>query len=113
MKKIETLDDMVKALGGGIGLAPLLGISPQSISNWKRKKVIPSRQRLSLILLLKERGLAFAPELFGLESRDLKILEKKPSRRSRGRQRSVRQQNVKPDPVQPVLPHVPEEIPAE
>lgn len=57
MKTLSTIDAIIKELGGTFAAADIMGVSPQAVSNWKKKKKFPAQTYLPLKSVLKHRGL--------------------------------------------------------
>lgn len=49
--KLSPAEIVIEAFGGTVKMAEILGVSPQSVSNWKsRKGVVPAKYRQDLAL---------------------------------------------------------------
>ena len=65
VEQVNTPSEIIDALGGNSKLAPLVGLKPNAIGNW-RVKGIPARYYLRLSELLSKRGLTAPPKVFGM-----------------------------------------------
>lgn len=63
--EIGTTVDVMKALGGVLGVRDLTGGSYRQVENWSRARTFPSRYFLVMIAALKRKGLSAKPELWG------------------------------------------------
>lgn len=66
-KHIETVAQLVSALGGTTAVANWLDVVPSTISNWKEHGQIPTGWHLQLYLECQRRELSVAPGLFGIK----------------------------------------------
>jgi DNA-binding transcriptional regulator YdaS (Cro superfamily) len=62
---LQTVDDVIKALGETQKAADLLGVVPSAVSNWKARGKFPSDKFLAITAVLKDRGKRVSPVLFG------------------------------------------------
>lgn len=70
-KMIETVGDIVAALGGTGKTASLLGVGGSAVSNWLREGEIPRAHHLPLYLALNMRGLRVNLDVFQIPERIL------------------------------------------
>lgn len=82
MYDINTIDDLVDALGGDSVLAESLGISQPAVANWKVRQQIGAGWHMRLFARLAELGMTVNPTVFGLsEIEGRAIFTKRPQRR--------------------------------
>lgn len=62
---LETVDQIIEALGGTNKVAAALGVGPSAISNWKARGRIPSEQYFVIKSALHAGGKEPAPAIFG------------------------------------------------
>lgn len=62
---LETVDQVIKALGGTFKAAAVANVGPSAVSNWKSRGRIPSDRFLLISAALERDGKKPAPELFG------------------------------------------------
>lgn len=65
---LDTVDDIIEALGGTHKAAATLGVGPSAISNWKARGRIPTERYFVITDALRENGKTAAQTLFGFES---------------------------------------------
>lgn len=87
-KPLNTVKDVVDALGGPTFLGDQLGIGQNAVSNWKIRNQIPSGWHLRVYLGVRQVGMEVDPSVFGLES--LAALEPPPGKRKRRPQATAR-----------------------
>ena len=63
--KIETVSDLIDALGGVTAAAKGLDVVPSAVTNWRRRGYVPSLQILKIQRLAKRKRWKLADELFG------------------------------------------------
>ncbi|CAN1724411.1 protein of unknown function [Hyphomicrobium sp. 1Nfss2.1] len=80
-KRIETVAQLVTALGGTTALANWLDVVPSTVSNWKEHDRIPPGWHLQLYLECRTRELSVAPGLFGIKENS--VTDAPPARPSR------------------------------
>lgn len=71
MYDINSIGELVDALGGDTKVAHWLGISQPAVAAWKIRKHIPTGWHVRLLAELKKRGLSVNPEVFGLSEDDV------------------------------------------
>jgi len=62
---LETVDQVVEALGGTFKAAAAANVVPSAVSNWKTRRRIPSDRFFVISDALKRRGKKVSPEIFG------------------------------------------------
>lgn len=62
---LETVDDVIEALGGSAAVASLLGFRTSAVSNWKERGRIPAGKFQLISEALEPRGLRVALSVFG------------------------------------------------
>lgn len=62
---IQTVGDLIKRLGGPAKASPVLGKSPQNITNWQRAGAIPSKHFLVHQQALTAIGVTAPASLWG------------------------------------------------
>ncbi len=62
---VQTVDDLIKALGGTGTVAAFCGVKPSAVSNWKQRGFPPS-QHYRISKEAERRGLSVDESLFGL-----------------------------------------------
>lgn len=65
---LNTVDEVITALGGPRQVAQLVNVGPSAISNAKKAEHIPHPWRLAIYREAERRGLVIAPDLIGLPS---------------------------------------------
>lgn len=65
-KAIETVDELVAALGGSTEVGELLGLGRTAVEMWSTRGFIPNGWHLRLFLECGHRGLAVSPGLLDL-----------------------------------------------
>ena len=63
---VNSIDDMVRELGGNTAVAEWLDISQEAVSNWKSRGAIPPGWHLRLVASMRRRGRTVNPALFGI-----------------------------------------------
>lgn len=66
-KMIQSIDELVEALGGPVKVGDWLGIGKQAVSNWSMRGYIPPAWHLRLFIEVQRRGWSIHPRVFGLE----------------------------------------------
>ncbi|MEQ8822769.1 MAG: hypothetical protein RIC14_00165 [Filomicrobium sp.] len=66
MKKILTIEELVRELGGREEIALRFGIVPGNISNWEAQGYIPQGWHLRLWLWAVDKGLDVHPHVFDM-----------------------------------------------
>lgn len=64
---INTIDDLIEEMGGNTALGDWLDITPEAVSNWKRRNAIATGWHLRLDMEMRKRGKSVNPSVFGLE----------------------------------------------
>lgn len=64
---LETVDDVIEALGGTAAAASLLGVSSPAVSNWKERGKIAADKFLLVREALEARGAEASPSVFGFK----------------------------------------------
>jgi DNA-binding transcriptional regulator YdaS (Cro superfamily) len=62
---LESVDEVIEALGGTQRSAEQLGVLPTAVSNWKARGKIPSDKFLVISGALRERGKKVSSTIFG------------------------------------------------
>lgn len=62
---LETVDQVIEALGGTFKAAAAVSVGPSAVSNWKTRGRIPSDRYFVISDALKREGKKVAPALFG------------------------------------------------
>lgn len=65
---LETVDQVVEALGGTFKAAMAANVGPSAVSNWKSRGRIPSDRFFLITAALEREGKSVAPGLFGFAS---------------------------------------------
>jgi hypothetical protein len=71
---IESIADLIAALGGPSSIGDWLGITQEAVSNWKARDCIPPGWHLKLLVALNRRGLTVNPNLFDIDADDMPFL---------------------------------------
>lgn len=71
---IQTIHDLVLALGGFELLGERLGINEGAVRMWATRQFIPPSWHLRLVLLAADRDLPVSPDLFELNVDDSRLL---------------------------------------
>lgn len=66
MYDINSIEELIDALGGDTVLASELGISQPGVGNWKVRGFIPPGWHMRLFAELRKRGQTMNPEVFGM-----------------------------------------------
>lgn len=74
MQQIETVEEVVDALGGDTKVADWLGISQPAVAAWKSRESIPGGWHLRIYARLLTMGLECDPKVFGLTVDEASIL---------------------------------------
>lgn len=74
VKRIDTIPDLVGALGGPSAVGELFGINPSAVGNWVERDVIPPGWHLRLLVEIRQRQLRVDPTVFGLSAEQAAIL---------------------------------------
>lgn len=64
---LDTVDEVVDAVGGTFGAAKLAGVSPSGVSNWRARGRIPADKSMIFAEALKPLGKTANPNVFGIE----------------------------------------------
>jgi hypothetical protein len=66
---LDTVDEVLDALGGNAQVARLLGETPQTVGNWRlaTRRRIPAVHFMNIASLLEERGLYAHSSVFGMK----------------------------------------------
>lgn len=70
---INTISELVEALGGPTKLAHEHGVTASNISNWSLRGFIPPSWHFRLYLALRERGLTVNPDLLEMTPEQYRI----------------------------------------
>jgi DNA-binding transcriptional regulator YdaS (Cro superfamily) len=62
---LESVEDVIKAVGGNAAAAGLAGVRGSAVSNWKARKRIPAEFLLTFSEVLAREGLRVDPAVFG------------------------------------------------
>lgn len=71
MYDINTIDELVDALGGDTKVGRWLGISQPAVAAWKLRNHVPPGWHMRLLAELTRRGYSVNPEVFGLSEDDI------------------------------------------
>jgi hypothetical protein len=71
---IQTIDDLIRELGGNTAVAEWLDISQEAVCNWKRRGVIATGWHMRLAAAARRKGRTVNPEVFGLSVEDTRGL---------------------------------------
>ena len=66
-RTLQTVDDVIDALGGTVKTSALAGVSPSQVSGWRSAKRIGAKTFLVLKKELAARGFDAPPTLWGIE----------------------------------------------
>ncbi len=66
MYDINTIEELINALGGNTILAAELHVAQPAVANWKVRGQIPTGWHMRLYALLAKQGLTLNPEVFGM-----------------------------------------------
>jgi hypothetical protein len=66
MTKLETIQDVIAALGGPSDLAEMLDVTQQAVSMWKVRGEIPAGWHYRLHIEALRRGYEIDPSVFGM-----------------------------------------------
>lgn len=64
---LETVDEVIDAVGGTAEAAKLAGIKPPGVSNWRSRGRIPPDKSMIIAETLKAFGKTASPTVFGFE----------------------------------------------
>lgn len=64
---LETVGEVVEAVGGTFEAAKLAGITPPGVSNWRTRGRIPPEKSMIFAEALKPLGKLASPDVFGFE----------------------------------------------
>jgi DNA-binding transcriptional regulator YdaS (Cro superfamily) len=70
---LETVDEVIDAVGGTFDAAKLAGIKPPGVSNWRSRGRIPPDKSMIFAEALRLVGKTARPEVFGLEPAEARI----------------------------------------
>lgn len=68
--QINSIDELIDALGGDTEVGLWLGISQPAVAMWKSRGQIGAGWHLRLLAEVRRRGLTVNPEVFGLNEGD-------------------------------------------
>lgn len=71
---IESIADLIAALGGPSAVGEWLGITQEAVSNWKARDYIPPGWHLKLLVAVNRQGKTIDPSLFDLDADDVPFL---------------------------------------
>ena len=66
---LETVNEVVEALGGTFKAAAIASVGPSAVSNWIKRGSIPSDQFFVISDAIKAAGKEVSPNLFGFAGR--------------------------------------------
>lgn len=66
-RELNTVEDVIRALGGPTKAAALVGKTAQAANGWRITKRLPARSFLVLNRELSARGLSAPPSLWGIK----------------------------------------------
>jgi hypothetical protein len=75
MQHVETVEDVVDALGGDTQVAAWLGISQPAVAAWKSREAIPGGWHLRIYARLLAMGIECDPKVFGLTADEASVLQ--------------------------------------
>lgn len=84
MYDIQTIEQLIEALGGPVILGRKFGISQEAVSNWGSRGNIPGGWHVQLYAMAAREGLTIDPAIFKLTEEDVAGLFQ-PSRRPKQR----------------------------
>lgn len=64
---LETVDEVVDAVGGTFEAAKIAGLTPPGVSNWRSRQRIPGNKSMIFAEALKPLGKTASPCVFGFE----------------------------------------------
>jgi hypothetical protein len=67
---INTIDELVTALGGDTAVARWIGISQPAVGKWKERNKVPPEWNWRIAAELRRRKLTFHPAVLGIDERD-------------------------------------------
>jgi hypothetical protein len=76
MATVDTIDKLVRSLGGPSDLGQRLGICQSAVSMWSVRGFIPPAWHFRLYIELVRKGLEFDPVVFDLSHEDASPLSK-------------------------------------
>lgn len=59
-----TVDDLIEAFGGNLGMAEVAGVTSSAVSNWRKTGRLPPRLYLRIAAAGRDRDIEVPPELF-------------------------------------------------
>lgn len=69
---LETVEEVVDAVGGTFEAAKLAGLEPPGVSNWKSRGRIPPQKSMIFAEALKATGKTADPRVFGIEPTEVR-----------------------------------------
>ena len=67
---VNSVSELITALGGVSKVAALVGLRPSAVSNWKTEGFVPSRHFFEFTEELERRGFEVDPRVFGFRGRE-------------------------------------------
>lgn len=64
---LETVDEVIAAVGGTFDAAKLAGVKPSGVSNWKARGRIAGGKSMIFAEALRPHGKSIDPKVFGFE----------------------------------------------
>lgn len=78
VKVIETIDELIDAMGGTGEAARWAGTTDACVSNWRAREYLPSGYHLRALIWMNEHSYKAAPSLFGLNDGDVERVSLSP-----------------------------------
>jgi DNA-binding transcriptional regulator YdaS (Cro superfamily) len=70
---LQSIDEVLDALGGPARVAQLCGVGPSAVSNWKARGRIPAEKFMIFLAELEVLGKKVEPRLFGFDVRPAEV----------------------------------------
>lgn len=64
---LETVDEVIDAVGGTADAAKIAGVKPPGVSNWRARGRIPADKSMIFAEALRPLGKSASPSVFGIE----------------------------------------------
>lgn len=78
MYDINSIEELVEALGGPTELGDAFGITQEAVSNWGARVNIPGGWHIQLLAMAGRKGLTVSPRVFNLTEKQVEGLFKRP-----------------------------------
>lgn len=87
MYDINSIEELVEALGGPTVLGDEFGITQEAVSNWSTRVNIPGGWHVQLYAMARRKGLTVNPKVFNLTEKQVEGLfpPRNPKRRAEAR----------------------------